>query len=359
MLLGMERTDPSRLSEGRVTMHAVRIAHAIDTTTATATAARAHVHARGRLERPVRVGPGAEPVTPQRMVSAEGLLRWAKGWHMEDGEGNPLPMPATASTWTDRDQPPSRGVLTRTQLSDVDTLICLGGDLLPPEVMATVRFRRAAKEASTTRDERRRAKEEALRQRRIAERGSAEASGMLEWPRPLSGCLAYYGWGSSDGVSYAAGPAMKNRHLLPHAGRESGFGRAMDTGDYSIRQCGSEPLLKRLVGDWREVAGIPNDGPAVLLVQRYWVNCATHRSGSTCQSIVPADEAALSQWRNWHQLTQHAHAHGVGRACREDDDLMLDEGDAWGAAAMAVPWLYLDGKQVEGVHAVHSSTPIR
>lgn len=337
-------------------MNAVRIAHAVETSTATPAPRRRRQR---RPERPARVGPGAEPVTPQRMAAAEGLMCWAKGWYMEDEGGNPLSMPATATTWTDRDQPPSRGILSREQLADVDTLIRLGGDLLPPEVMATVRFRRAAKEASTTRAERRAAKEEAIRQQRIADRGTAEASGMLEWPRPLSGCLAYYGWGRSDGASYAAGPAMKDRHLLPHAGRQSGFGRSMDTGDYSIRQCGSEPLRERLVGDWREVDGIPAEGPAVLLIEKRWVDCAAHRSGTTCRSIVPMDEAALSQWGNWHQLAQHAHAHGVGWAVREDDDLMLDQEDAWGAAAMAVPWLYLDGKIVDGVHGVHSSTPIR
>lgn len=338
-------------------MNAVRIAPVVETSTDSTPAPRRR--RRGRPERPVRVGPGAEPVTPQRMVAAEGLMRWAKGWYLEDEDGNPLSMPATATTWALRNQPPARGILSRDQLADVDTLIRLGGDLLPPSIMAAVRFRRVAMEATTTRDERRRAKEEALRQRRIAERGSAEASGMLEWPRPLSGCLAYYGWGRSDGASYAAGPAMMDRHLLPHAGRRSGFGRSMDTGDYTIRQCGAAPLRERLVGEWRDVDGIPTEGPAVLLIEERWVDCAAHRSGTDCRSIVPMDEDARSQWENWRQLAQHAHEHGCGWASHADYPLALDREDAWGAAAMAVPWLYLHGKIVDGVQGAYSSTPIR
>ncbi len=341
-------------------MYAFRIARADQAPTTTQpTTSTGRQSARRRKERPVRVGPGAEPITPQRMIAAEGLMRWAKGWYLEDEDGNPFSMPATATTWTDRDQPPSRGILSREQLADVDTLIRLGGDLLPSSIMAAVRFRRAAMEATTSRDERRRAKEEALRQHRIAERGTAEASGMLEWPRPLSGCLAYYGWGRSDGASYAAGPMMEGRSLLPHAGRQSGFGRQMDTGDYAVRQCGAAPLRERLAGEWLDVDGIPAEGPSVLLIDEQWVDCAAHRSGSDRRSIIPADAAARDQWENWRLLAAHAAAHGVGWAGHIDHPLTLDREDAWGAAAMAVPWLYLDGRPVDGVQGVHSSTPIR
>jgi hypothetical protein len=348
-------------------MHAIRIAHTdeapVTTQTLTPTTRR---RVRVPAERPTRAGPGAEPITRQRVIAAEGLALWAMGRRMEDEDGEGLSMPASATEWTGRDQPPSRGTLSREELADVATLIRLGGDLLPSTVMAAVRFRAAAMAARTTVAERRLAEGLARRAARIAERGTAEASGMWEWPRPLSGCLAYYGWGRADGRSYAAGRPMAGE--FPHAGRRSGFGRQMDTGSYGIRQCGADPLRERLVGEWREIAGVPTEGPAILLADRRWVDCAQHRAGHDVWSAVPVDGAALDQWENWRQLAAYAAEHGFERGPGDfgrelywspAPEAALDIDDAWGAAALAVPWLMMDGAVVDGVQGVGSHTPIR
>lgn len=317
----------------------------------------------------LRVYDQVERATPQRMVAAEALIAYAAGRRLEDETGEWLPMPTEdGQGWAGRDGP-QRVARTEQDAADIRTLIRLGGPLVSQQVVASCRFRLSAHVARIEKAKRVHARAAEFQARRIREHG-APTREMLEWPRPLSGDLSWYGWGVRSGAAYGT---VHGAGRGCHAGRQSGFGRQMDTGTYAIRMADPPPLA----GEWRRVSEAPA-GRSILIVDDHWTDCAQHRSGATQVWAVPASPEAEDQIDNWFALhgaglrvegLQHPHeGEGVhfdyeqaGAAYYGVDDSVpsVDAGDAWGVALARIPWLCKDGVVLEGICSLYSSTPMR
>lgn len=347
-------------------MHALKIVYAHETSAP----AEHPIAAKERPQRSsLRVYPREERPTVQMICAAQALALYAQGWRVEDEDGEPYGVPADdGQGWTDRDVP--RRPMSDGAVRDVQTIMRLGGPLAGSTVVTRSRFRLAAHEAQLEKAKREHARAVALREQRHAEHGRPSAE-LVEWPQPLSGCLSWYGWGVRNG--YAYGTYFSSG---PHAGRNSGFGRQMDTGNYAIRMASPPPLA----GEWRRVTE-PPVGDSILIVDDSWIDCAQHRSGRDRIWAVPICAEARAQMDNWIQL--HAAVMGgeieiqrldlplagyeewfqYERAGSEhytdrggDGVVAVDRSDAWGVAAQRIPWLCRDGERLLAVDPLHSYT---
>lgn len=343
-------------------MQAMKIQH-VETTIPTRTPSVPSPRPRGSL----RVYEQSERATPQRMVAAMALMAYSRGHRLEDDDGEALGQPAGVDSWEDRDCP-QRAARTDRDVADIRTLIRLGGDLVPSQVVASCRFRLSAHVARIEKAKRTYQHALAIRSERLRSHGEPTQE-MLEWPRPLCGDLSWYGWGARTGRAY--GTYGEGRGV--HAGRHSGFGRQMDTGNYHIAMADPPPLA----GEWRRVSEVPA-GRSILIVDDRWTDCAQHRSGSTRVWAVPASPEAEDQIENWFALwgaglriERLDRPYEGGEACFDyersgaahygaDDGVpSVDEYDAWGVALARIPWICVDGVPVEGIRAMHSDTPGR
>lgn len=345
-------------------MQAMKIQHVETTSIPTRTLSVPSPRPRGSL----RVYEQSERATPQRMVAAEALIAYAAGRRLEDETGEWLPMPSEdGGGWAGRDCP-QRVARTEQDAADIRTLIRLGGPLVSPQVVASCRFRLSAHDARREKAKRAWARACEIRGQRLHDHGAPTVE-MLEWPRPLSGHLSWYGWGARTGRAY--GTYGEGRGV--HAGRHSGFGRQMDTGNYNISMADPPPLA----GEWRRVSEAPA-GRSILIVDDKWTDCAQHRSGSTRVWAVPASPEAEDQIENWFALWgaglrierldrpyEGGEAYfdyersGAAHYGADDGVPSVDEYDAWGVALARIPWICVDGVPVKGIRAMHSATPGR
>lgn len=305
----------------------------------------------------VRVYEQQGRITTQRMVAAMALVAYSRGRRLEDEDGEALRQPAGPDSWEGRDCP-HREARTERDVADIRTLIRLGADLVPSQVVASCRFRLAAHVARIEKAERTYHRALAIRSERLRSHGEPTQE-MLEWPRPLRGDLFWYGWGVRSGAAYGTvhGPGRGC-----HAGRHSGFGRQMDTGDYGIRM--ADPPT--LAGEWRRET-TPPAGMSILIVDDQWVDCAQHVCGKTKVWMVPMDAEAWDQMNNWVQLiglkveklnvlgSDEDNAFDCAWSGAEyygEDVDAVDADDAWGVARARLPWLYRDGIGVRGIIGV-------
>ena len=123
-------------------------------------------------------------------------MAYSRGHRLEDDDGEALGQPAGVDSWEDRDCP-QRAARTDRDVADIRTLIRLGGDLVPSQVVASCRFRLSAHVARIEKAK-----------RTTSTRSRSEASGCARMASRRRRCwsgrvpcavTSWYGWGLALG----------------------------------------------------------------------------------------------------------------------------------------------------------------